>query len=177
MSTAFAAGAEGSAHAASIWTEPTTWVAISFIIFVAIFAKPAWKFTTSALDKKIAEIEHSIEEATKLREEAQDMLAGYKRKIADAEKEAEDIIAQARDEAKSLKDRMAADLEASLKRRERLAMDRIGQAEADATAEVRALTTEIALNATNQLMTDNVKGDKADELVDSAIQELSKKLN
>ncbi len=177
MSTAYAASAEGAAQAASMWAEPTIWVAVSFVIFVVLFAKPAWNFATSALDKRIVEIESSIEEATKLCEEAQDMLAGYKRKIAEAEQEAEDIVAQARDEAKVLKDRIAMDMETSLKRREKLAMDKIQQAETEATAEVRALTSEIALSAAHQLLADNVKGDKADELVDGAIQELPENWN
>tara|TARA_B100000315_G_scaffold249276_1_gene280243 strand:- start:5923 stop:6462 length:540 start_codon:yes stop_codon:yes gene_type:complete len=178
ISTAYAAETAGGAAAhGAFYDSPTFWVAISFAIFVVLLAKPVWKFATSALDKKIDEIEASIEEATKLREEAQDLLAGYKRKIADAEKEAEDIVGQARDEAQLLKNRMTTDLEASLERREKLAMDRIAQAENDATAEVRAMTADVALAATRQLLIDNAKDAKADELIDGAIKELPEKLN
>ena len=176
ISTAYAASAEGAAHEA-FYADPAFWVAIAFVIFVLAFAKPVWKFATVALDKKIDEIEASIEEATKLREEAQDLLASYKRKIADAEKEAEGIVGQARDEAQTLKNRMTADLEASLERREKLAIDRISQAENDATAEVRAMTADLALEATRQLLIDNVKDTKADELIDSAVKDLPNKLN
>jgi F-type H+-transporting ATPase subunit b len=176
ISTAYAASAEGASHG-SMLDDPAFWVAVAFVVFVVIFAKPVWKFATVALDKKIDEIETSIEEATKLREEAQDLLASYKRKIADAEKEAEAIVGQARDEATALKNRMTADLEASLERREKLAIDRISQAENDATAEVRAMTADLALAATRQLLIDNVKDAKADELIDAAVKELPNKLN
>ena len=176
ISTAYAASEGATSHSA-FYDSPTFWVALAFTIFVVMLAKPMWKFTTTALDKKIDKIEVSIEEATKLREEAQDLLAGYKRKIADAEKEAEDIVAQARDEALLLKNRMTEDLEASLERREKLAMDRITQAETDATTEVRAMTADIALAATRQLLVDNAKHAKADELIDGAIKELPEKLN
>ncbi|MDP7601704.1 MAG: F0F1 ATP synthase subunit B, partial [Rhodospirillales bacterium] len=84
---------------------------------------------------------------------------------------------QARDEALLLKNRMTEDLEASLERREKLAMDRIAQAETDATTEVRAMTADIALAATRQLLVDNTNNTKADELIDGAIKELPEKLN
>ena len=72
---------------------------------------------------------------------------------------------------------MTTDLEASLERREKLAIDRIAQAETDATTEVRAMTADIALAATRQLLIDNAKDAKADELIDGAIEELPEKLN
>jgi|TARA_B100000959_G_scaffold74583_2_gene79266 F-type H+-transporting ATPase subunit b len=176
ISTAYAASEGATSHSA-FYDSPTFWVALAFAIFVVMLAKPMWKFTTTALDKKIDKIKISIEEATKLREEAQDLLAVYKRKIADAEKEAEGIVAQARDEALLLKNQMTEDLETSLERREKLAMDRIAQAETDATTEVRAMTADIALAATRQLLVDNANNTKADELIDGAIKELPEKLN
>jgi len=161
----------------TIFASPAFWVAIAFVIFVLICAKPIWKFTVKALDSKISEIEASIEEATNLRDEAQDLLARYKRKLADAEQEAEAIVSQARKEALTLKTRMTNDLEASLDRREKLAIGRIAQAENDATAEVRAMTANIALTATRQLLIENINDKKADALINSSIEDLSKKLN
>ena len=172
----YAAGAENATPEA-FYADPAFWVAVAFIIFVLIFAKPVWKFASVALDKKISEIETSIEEATKLREEALDLVTNYKRKIVDAEKEAEAIISQARDEALAMKSLMTSDLEASLERRKKLAMDRIAQAEKDATAEVRAMTADLALAATRQLLIENVTEIKADELIDAAVNELPTKLN
>ncbi len=161
----------------TIFASPAFWVAIAFVIFVLICAKPIWKFTVKALDSKISEIEASIEEATNLRDEAQDLLAGYKRKLADAEQQAEAIVNEARKEALALKTRMTNDLEASLDRREKLAIDRIAQAENDATAEVKAMTADIALTATRQLLIENINDKKADALINSSIEDLSKKLN
>ena len=128
-------------------------------------------------DKKINAIETSIEEATKLREEAQDLLASYKRKLATAEKEAEDIIGEAREEALTLKAQMTKDLKSSLSRREKLALDRISQAENDASSEVRTMITDVALLATRQLLIENIDNKKADELINKSIVDLSSKLN
>ena len=123
--------------------------------------------------KKIADIQSRIEEATLLREEAQNLLAATKRKLTEAEKEGEDIIATARDEAQILRQRMTDDLEASLKRREKQAVDRIAQAEADATSEVRAIAADLAIDATRTLLADEAQGDKAASLIDDAIQDLN----
>ena len=157
--------------------SPAFWVAVAFVVFILIFAKPIWKFTTRTLDSRITDIEESIEEATKLREEAQDLLASYKRKVIDAEKEAETIINEAREEALALKIRMTDDLEKSLERREKLAKERISQAENDATAEISTMTSEVALTAARQLLIENIDESKGDELIDFSIQDLSKRLN
>ena len=177
ISSAIAQTADSAGQAGSVLNNPSIWVAISFILFLALISKPAWKFITSSLDKKINEIRRKIEEATKLREEAQDILAAHKRKLSDAEKEADDIINQAREEAQRLRTRLTEDLENALQRREKLAMDRIAQAENDAQEEVRALTTDIALAAARSLLADAVQNEKADALINDAIKELPEKLN
>ena len=161
----------------TVYASPAFWVAVAFAVFILIFAKPAWKFTVTALDKKIKQIEASIEEATSLREEAQDLLASYKRRLANAEKESEDIISQAREDAVILKTQMTKDLEIALDRREKLALNRISQAESDATEEVRAMITDIALSATRQLLIENINDKKADDLINTSIKDLPNKLN
>lgn len=176
ISSAFAQAVSSEKYSFSVWDNPTLWVAISFLIFIAIFARPAWRFITSTLDNKISEITDKIEEATKLREEAQDMLAAHKRKIAEAEKETAEIIAEAREEAHALRARLTIELEASLKRREKIAADRIAQAEMDAVEEVRALTANIALGAARELLAEAVKDETGESLVASAIKELPDKL-
>ena len=91
ISSAIAQTASYAGQGETILNNPSFWVAISFVIFLALITKPAWKFITSSLDKKIEEIRAKIEESTKLREEAQDLLAVYKRKLSDAEREAQQI--------------------------------------------------------------------------------------
>ena len=177
ISTVFAQAVNSAEHTISVWDNPTLWVAISFLIFLITFARPTWRFITVILDKKISGIIEKIEVAMKLREEAQDILAAHKRKIAEAEKETGEIIAQAREEAQALRVRLNIELEASLKRREQMAADRIAQAEADAIKSVRALTADIALNAAGELLAETVKGERGGKLVERAIKELPDNLN
>ncbi len=168
---------DAAAHAEPFYYAPEFWVAVSFVIFIALAAKPVWGIVTKALDKDIDAIRNQLDEAARLREEAQDLLSSYKRKLAEAQKEAEGIVSDARDEAQRLRAKMTEDLEASLVRREQLAMNRISQAEAEATAEVRAMASDVALRAARRIISDNVSGEKADELIDKAITDLPNKLN
>ena len=70
-----------------------------------------------------------------------------------------------------------ADLEASLKRREQLALQRIAQAEVQATADVRAAAVDLAMATTRKILTDKLDAGRQDALVDAAIKELPSKLN
>ena len=175
--SAFAQAANSPELVGSVLDNPALWVAISFVLFLALIARPAWRFVIQSIDNKIEEIKNKIEEAAALREEAQDMLAANKRKIFDAEKEAGEILAQAREEAQALRARLTKELEEVLKRRQQIATDRIAQAEVDAVEAVRLMTIDIALNATEQILAETIKGEKGKRLVNNAIKELPKKLN
>ena len=170
-------GTPATDHAERFFEAPEFWVAVAFVVLIAAVIKPVWRIVTSTLDARIDAIRDRLDEATRLREEAQDLLASYKRKLAEAENEAEGIISEARDEAQALRERMTEELEHSLKRREQQALDRIAQAEIDATAEVRARTVDIAIEATRRILAETATGDKADELINGAIRELPEKLN
>lgn len=158
-------------------TSPETWVALAFLVFVALVWKPVQKAIVSALDDRSARIGKELSEAARLREEAQALLTQYQAKHRDAMKEAETILAHARDEAQRLSQQAARDLEASLKRREELAMQRIAQAEQQASADVRAAAVDVAIAATERLLRDKLDGAKGDALIDQAIKELPGKLH
>lgn len=153
------------------------WVAVGFILFVLLVGRTAYRVVTAALDERAQRIKDQVEEATRLAEEAQQLLATYERKQRDAAAEAETVVEMARREADRLADQAAKDLERSLKRREALAFERIAQAEASAIAEVRAKATEVALDATRRLLVERVSGARAGALIDAAIKELPKRLN
>jgi F-type H+-transporting ATPase subunit b len=158
-------------------TSPETWVALAFIVFVVLVWKPTQKAILSALDDRSARIKKELNEAEKLREQAQALLTQYQTKYRDAMKEAETIIAHARDEAQRLSQQAARDLEASLKRREELALQRIAQTEQQAAAEVRGAAVDVAVAAAERLLREKLDGAKADALIDQAIKELPAKLH
>ncbi|WP_029006948.1 ATP synthase subunit B [Azospirillum halopraeferens] len=153
------------------------WVAVAFVIFVVAVWRKASAAITSALDSRAEKIRAELDEAQRLREDAQSTLAAYQRRQRDAVKEAEAIVIHARDEAERFRTTAQADLEAALKRREQQAMDRIAQAEAQALAEVRNLTVDIAVAAARRILADGVTPAQADKLVEQSIAELPRHLH
>ena len=152
--------------------DPAFWAAVAFVIFIAATAKPISRLLTAGLDKRADKIRSDLEEAEKLREEAQDLLARYQRKQRDALAEAEAIIAHAGEEAERLAVQERDKLEAALERRQKQAIDRIAQAEAQALDLVRAKTVDVALDATRDYLAKELKDNQSDALTDAAIKVL-----
>lgn len=155
----------------------TFWVLVASITFVVLVWGKAKGAILGALDARAERIRQEIEQAQALREEAQSMLAQYQRKQRDALKEAENIIAAAREEADRIRRTAAEELEGSLKRREAAAMDKIAQAEAQALQQVRDLAVELAAAATERLLVENMDQSRRDRLVDEAVKDLGGKLH
>ena len=157
--------------------DPTFWVAVAFLVFVVLAARPVWGALTGGLDARSARIRSELEEAQALREEAQKTVAEFKRKQRDALKEAERILDHAKVEAKRLRERAEQDLEVALGRRERAALDKISQAETQALQEVRDQAIEVALVATAKLISENLDPERSGAMIDQAIRDLSGKLH
>ncbi|WP_029013834.1 F0F1 ATP synthase subunit B [Niveispirillum irakense] len=153
------------------------WFGVSFVIFVLLVAKMAGKSIVGMLDDRGRRIAAELEAAQKLREDAQAALAQFQRKQRDALKEAEGIIASAREEAERIRTEAAVDLEQALKRRQQQAMDKIAQAETQALQQVRDLAVDIAVAATEKLLVDNLDSNRNTALVNQAISELPGKLH
>ncbi len=165
------------AHAVEPWyMSPDVWVLVAFILFFAVIGRTAYRFVTTALDDRADRIRNQIDEATRLAAEAQDLLASYERKQREAAQEAEAIQDAARREAERLAEQASKDLRAALERREQLAMERIAQAEQTAAAEVRAMAIDLAMTATERVLSGTVGAKHADALVDAAIADIPDKL-
>lgn len=153
------------------------WVAISFLVFVTAFFRPIKRAVLSALDQRIAQIRAEVEEAQRLREEAQSALASYQRRQREALQEAEKIIAHAKEEAQRAKERAEAELDESIKRREQQAADKIAQSEAAAMDEIRDRAVELAIAATARILEEKMGGKAGEQAVSEAIKVLPDKLH
>jgi F-type H+-transporting ATPase subunit b len=160
-----------------LFADPEVWVAIAFVIFVGLTAKPIARAVVKGLDARAARIKAQLDEARALRDEAERLLAEHQRKQIAAVKEAESILAHAREEAERVRSESAANLEAALARREKMALDKIAQAEAQAVSDVRNQAVDIAMAAATKLLKEGIDSGKSDELIDSAIKELDRKLH
>jgi len=159
------------------FSDAETWVAITWLIVVVLVARPVFRAITAALDLRREKIRARLDEAERLRTEAQEMLASYQKKQRDALKEAEAIVAQAKTEAERLAAQAEANLDELLKRRELQAVERINQAEAEALREVRNKAVDIAIAATRKLIAESLSAEQSSALVDQAIKDLPNRLH
>ena len=157
--------------------DSTFWVAIAFVVFIVAVFKPLRNAATGALDDKIAQIRNEVEEAQRLREEAQSTLASYQLKQRDAAQEVEAMMEQAKAEADAHRKNAEAALEAMLKRQEQSATEKIQQAEAAAVQEIRDRAVTVTLAATVKLLEEKLAGDSGDALIDDAIKSLPDRLH
>ena len=158
--------------------EAETWVAVAFLLFVglAIYLKvPA--MAAKMLDERADKIGKELAEAKKLREEAQALLAEYQKKRVEAEKDAANIVAQAKVEAESYSVETRKKLAETIERRTKQAAQKIAQAEAAAVKEVRTVATEAAIAAASKLVGEAVQGTRGAKLVDESIAAVKNRLN
>jgi F-type H+-transporting ATPase subunit b len=154
------------------------WVAVAFVLFfVGLLYIGVHKTIGSTLDKRSARIRSELDEAARLKNEALALLAEYKRKTANAEKEAADIIESAKADAERLAAEAHAKLEDFVARRTKMAETKIAQAEAQALADVRSVAADVAAGAAEKVMALTAKGAVAEKLIARGIDDVKKKLN
>ncbi|HEX4292850.1 MAG TPA: ATP F0F1 synthase subunit B [Rhizomicrobium sp.] len=158
--------------------EPETWVSVGFVAVLGILLYVGVpKLVGKMLDDRAGVIKGELDEARRLREEAQALLAGLRAKAAGAEREAEAIVTEARAEAARFKADSNAALTQQIARRAQMAQDKIAQAEAAAVAEIRALAADSAASAAEKLIAARLDETRAASLIDDSIKGLSTKLN
>ena len=154
------------------------WVAVAFVLFIGVLAYfQVHKLIVKGIDDRRDRIKAELDEARRLKEEAQALLAQYQEKQRDAEQEAAAIIAGAKAEAERLAAEAKAKMEDFVARRTKMAESKIAQAEAQALADVRSAAAEAAVAAAETILTRTVKGKVADDLIAKGIDDVKRKLN
>ena len=155
-----------------------SWVLVAFILFIGLLVYlkvPA--MVAKMLDERSARIAKDLEEARKLREEAQALLASYQKKRVEAEKDAANIVAQAKVDAEEYAAEARRKLADTLERRTKQAGQKIAQAQASAIKEVRSVATDIAVAAASQLAAEALKGAKGAGMIAESIAAVKSRLN
>ena len=149
------------------FAEPRNWVIIAFVLFFAIFGRKLWSALAAMLDDRAAKVRAELDEAARLRQEAEAMLHD-----AEALREAQTVGEGAKTEAGRVAAAAAAEAEASARRREQMALDRIAAAEKAAVDEVRLTAAEVATAAARQVIAEGLSADADARLIDHAIAQL-----
>jgi F-type H+-transporting ATPase subunit b len=157
--------------------EAEFWVAVAFVVFLGVLGYfRVHKLLLSSIDERRDRIKAELDEARRLKSEAEALLAQYKRKQHDAEREAQAIVASAKTEAERLAAEAEAKLEDFVGRRTKMAESKIAQAEAQALAEVRSAAADAAVAAAEKILARTVNDKVADDLISHGIADLEGKL-
>ncbi len=161
-----------------IMPPPEAWVAIGFVCFLALLAYlRLHRKIVDALDQRQARIRGELDEAARLRQEAEALLAEFERKGLAAESEAAAIIESAKAEAERLAAEAKLRMEDFVARRTKMAEAKITQAEAQALADVRAAAADAAVAAAEKILATTAKGQVAADLLARGIEDVRKKFN
>jgi F-type H+-transporting ATPase subunit b len=161
-----------------ILREPELWVGLGFVLAIALLVwKGAGRTIAKMLDARAAVISAELQEARRLREEAERLFADYRTRAESAEREVESILAEARAEVQRLAELARGDLNAQIARRLQAAQDKIGQAEAAAMTEIRGRAADAAVATAQKLIQARMDGERAGRLIQESIKDLGGKLN
>ncbi len=154
------------------FSESRNWVGIAFFLFFIIFGRKLWGALAALLDGRAAAVRKELDEAAALRREAETMLAEAARQRDSALADARALIEGAKAEAARLSRAAAAEAEASAKRREQMAIDRIAAAEKAAIDDVRMIAADLATNAARSVLAEDLSPERDGQLIDRAIADL-----
>ena len=157
--------------------DTNIWYAVSFLAFAALVWKYGWPVLIAALDKRILEIREELKTAENMRIEAQEMLAQYQRKHKDAVNEAEQILETAKKQAKELQKKAESDLDETITRREKQLQERLERMKNSAKEEIREYAANLAIAATQEIISDKLDKKANEKLVDQAIGSVGKNIH
>jgi F-type H+-transporting ATPase subunit b len=153
------------------------WLLVALIILIAVIYRPLSRTIFGALDGHSAKVRAELDQARRLREEAQSLLASHQRQLLSGEDRARAIVEHARQETERQVERHRVELEASMGRRTEHALARIAQEEARALHDVRSRAATLAVRTTERLLREQLDGQQAQALLDDAIAEVGRKLS
>lgn len=164
-------------HPPAGWGDPNLWVLVALLAFLGLLlALKVPAKLAAALDNHANTIRTELEDAKRLREEAQELLGEYQRRQNEAEAEAAAIIDQARREADMMAETARKDFADRLARRTAMAEAKIAQAEASMLNDVRARAAELAVAAAADILGETVKSAQHKDLIDAGIADIKARL-
>lgn len=153
-------------------------VGVAFFLFLGLLAYlRVHNLVAKNLDARADRIREELDEARRLREEAQATFAEFERQSREVQGQADEIVTHAKAEAERAAEAAKADLAASIERRLRAADEQIAMAEASAVREVKDKAVQVAIAAAAEVMAAGMTDDKANELVEDSIKRVGDRLH
>ena len=155
--------------------QPSSWVFIAFIIFISItiYLKVP-NMVTKLLDEQINKIRNDLDDARKLKEDANSLLAEYERKIESANKEAENIINQAKKNSKIYEENSNKKIEEIISRSEKQSIEKIQQAQKSAINKINEEIINKSVEAAEKIISRNMNDQNNNKLFESSVNQIKK---
>ena len=156
-----------------MFSDPQFWVAVSFILFIAAIFNPVRKILTSSLDAQIKDIKNKIDEVENLKNEAQKALDELKERETKVEKEIQNLNLESEKRIAELKDISTSKLTDQIEKRKILAENKIEQLVRDTNNSIKNYISSIAIEATKNILIQNLNKDKKSALIEESITEFN----
>ena len=156
-----------------MFSDPQFWVAVSFILFIAAIFNPVRKILTSSLDAQIKDIKNKIDEVENLKNEAQKALDELKERETKVEKEIQNLNLESEKRIAELKDISSSKLTDQIEKRKILAENKIEQLVRDTNNSIRNYISSVAIEATRNILLQNLSKDKKSALIEESITEFN----
>jgi F-type H+-transporting ATPase subunit b len=152
--------------------DATFWVAVSFFAFMAllIYFKIPQK-VTNVLIESINNIKNEVEDAEKLKEEANNILSDYEKKISTSKDEIKEMIDNANDDAEKIILKTNKEFHLQMENRKRNTEDRIKQMKNEALKDIKNASVKIAVQSVVMLLRNSLDKSKLNKLYLSSIEE------
>ena len=159
-----------------MFSDPQFWVAVSFILFIAAIFNPVRKILTSSLDAQISDIKNKIDEVENLKNEAQKALDELKNRETKVEKEIENLKLESEKRIADLKNMSSSKLAVQIEKRKVLAENKIEQIVRDTNNSIKNYISSVAIEATRNILLQNLSKDKKSDLIEKSITEFNSAL-
>tara|TARA_B110001452_G_C14987841_1_gene345335 strand:+ start:83 stop:580 length:498 start_codon:yes stop_codon:yes gene_type:complete len=151
--------------------DATFWVAISFVIFLAVlvYFKIPQKII-HALDENINIIKSEIDNAENLKDESKDILSEYEKKISNAKIEVKRMINEATEEADKNVLKTNEEFHTQMENRKKNSEDRIKQMKNQALRDVKNASVTISIQAVEVLLKNSLDKNKLNKIFDLSLE-------
>ncbi len=156
-----------------MFSDPQFWVAVSFILFIVAIFNPVRKILTSSLDAQIKDIKNKIDEVENLKNEAQKALDELKERETKVEKEIQNLNLEYEKKIAELKNISSSKLTDQIEKRKILAENKIEQLVRDSNNSIKNYISTIAIEATRNILLQNLSKAKKSELIAESITEFN----
>tara|TARA_A100001234_G_C12505708_1_gene333853 strand:+ start:42 stop:527 length:486 start_codon:yes stop_codon:yes gene_type:complete len=156
-----------------MFADPQFWVAVSFILFIAVIFNPVRKILASSLDAQINDIKNKIDEVENLKNEAQKALDEIKEREAKVEKEIQSLKSESEKRIADLKDISSSKLSDQIDKRKILAENKIEQLVRDTNNSIKNYISSVAIEAAKNILLQNLSKDKKSALIQESITQFN----